>query len=169
MLILQRECILAVSSIARAPPPHMDSIIAPAAPTTAAQGWRLTYTGASCLTAASIVLLLLYLTGRFIWQYSKDAAAAAAAPSSPSPPPSAAAPPRRAVPLSMLPVFVHTKSPGATTERSPECAVCLTEFGARDTGRLLPSCGHGFHDECIVTWLRVNTTCPLCRAAVAAK
>ncbi|KAL5197870.1 hypothetical protein ABZP36_001382 [Zizania latifolia] len=150
----------------------MDST-APAAPTTAAQGWRLTYTGASCLTAASIVLLLLYLTGRFIWQYNKDAAAAAAASSfsspSPSPPPSAAAPPCRAVPLSMLPVFVHMASPGATTERSPECAVCLTEFTERETGRLLPSCGHGFHDECIVTWLRVNTTCPLCRAAVAAK
>ncbi len=53
--------------------------------------------------------------------------------------------------------------------RAPECAVCLSELRERETGRLLPVCGHGFHEECIVTWLRVNTTCPLCRAAVAAK
>uniref|UniRef100_J3MP35 RING-type E3 ubiquitin transferase n=1 Tax=Oryza brachyantha TaxID=4533 RepID=J3MP35_ORYBR len=53
---------------------------------------------------------------------------------------------------------------------SPECAVCLAELSERETtGRLLPVCGHGFHEECIVTWLRVNTTCPVCRAAVPTK
>jgi hypothetical protein len=34
--------------------------------------------------------------------------------------------------------------------------------------RLVPGCGHGFHAECIEAWFRVNSTCPLCRAAVDA-
>ncbi|KAK1306193.1 RING-H2 finger protein ATL46 [Acorus calamus] len=29
--------------------------------------------------------------------------------------------------------------------------------------RLLPSCGHAFHLDCIVMWLLSNSTCPLCR------
>uniref|UniRef100_A0A0E0AP94 RING-type domain-containing protein n=1 Tax=Oryza glumipatula TaxID=40148 RepID=A0A0E0AP94_9ORYZ len=150
----------------------MDGIIAPAP---AAHGLRLSYTGGSCLTAASVVVLLLYLTGRFIWLYNKDAAtAAAAAASSSSPSAAARCVLVRAVSMSssLLQVFVHVPAaPDATgnAPRAPECAVCLSELRERETGRLLPVCGHGFHEECIVTWLRVNTTCPLCRAAVAAK
>ncbi|KAF0907640.1 hypothetical protein E2562_020418 [Oryza meyeriana var. granulata] len=147
----------------------MDGIaLAPAAPAPA-HGLRLSYTTASFLTAASVVLLLLYLTGRFIWLYNKEATTPAAASSSSSP---LATPPCivRAVSMSVLPVFVHMAAPGASAaERSPECAVCLSEFRERETGRLLPVCGHGFHEGCIVTWLRVNTTCPVCRAAVATK
>ncbi|XP_062186775.1 RING-H2 finger protein ATL64-like [Phragmites australis] len=130
--------------------------------------WTLSHVGASGITAAGIVFLFLYLTGRFLWLYNKEAAASAAA-ASPSSSPAAAPstlPISRGVPLSLLPVFVPVASAGA--ERA-ECAVCLAEFGEREAGRLLPRCGHGFHEECIATWLRVNTTCPLCRAPVATK
>jgi hypothetical protein len=112
------------------------------------------------------VLLLLYLAGRFIWAYKMEAAATTAgAPASPSIRAAVVARPhgRRAVPLSLLPVFVQGKDHGAL---DLECAVCLSEFGEREAGRLLPGCGHGFHEACIVTWLQLNSTCPLCRAAV---
>jgi endogenous inhibitor of DNA gyrase (YacG/DUF329 family) len=62
--------------------------------------------------------------------------------------------------------ILHVAVPGPGAETA-ECAVCLTEFGEREAGRLLPWCGHAFHEQCIATWLRVSTTCPLCRVPVA--
>lgn len=47
-----------------------------------------------------------------------------------------------------------------------ECAVCLSEFQEAETGRVLPDCGHCFHIECIDTWFRSHSNCPLCRAPV---
>ncbi|KAJ2293199.1 hypothetical protein IWW55_005759, partial [Coemansia sp. RSA 2706] len=35
---------------------------------------------------------------------------------------------------------------------APECTVCLAEFAAGDTVRVL-SCGHYFHKDCIDGWL----------------
>ncbi|CAL1408719.1 unnamed protein product [Linum trigynum] len=43
------------------------------------------------------------------------------------------------------------------------CAICLTEYCSKDTIRLIPECKHCFHAECIDEWLRMNTTCPVCR------
>ncbi|XP_042409956.1 RING-H2 finger protein ATL5-like [Zingiber officinale] len=59
-----------------------------------------------------------------------------------------------------LPAFVYH---GGGGEVAAECAVCLgaTEEGERV--RMLPNCGHVFHVGCIDTWLRVHSTCPLCR------
>jgi hypothetical protein len=51
------------------------------------------------------------------------------------------------------------------------CAVCLGAYGSASGGgegsrvALLP-CGHHFHAPCIATWLRVNASCPLCKAAL---
>ncbi|KAL1225814.1 E3 ubiquitin-protein ligase ATL15 [Cardamine amara subsp. amara] len=45
-----------------------------------------------------------------------------------------------------------------------ECSVCLNEFEDNETLRLIPQCCHVFHPCCIETWLRSQTTCPLCRA-----
>ncbi|KAL4555959.1 hypothetical protein LXL04_038593 [Taraxacum kok-saghyz] len=46
------------------------------------------------------------------------------------------------------------------------CSVCLSEFEADETLRLLPNCKHAFHISCIDTWLQSHTTCPLCRAGI---
>lgn len=50
-----------------------------------------------------------------------------------------------------------------------ECAVCLNEFEDDETLRLLPKCDHVFHLECIDMWLASHTTCPVCRADLAAE
>ena len=44
----------------------------------------------------------------------------------------------------------------------PNCCICLDniEMGAKTI--LLP-CGHMFHCDCILTWLKKNNTCPMCR------
>ncbi|KAL8555628.1 hypothetical protein ACS0TY_003433 [Phlomoides rotata] len=47
-----------------------------------------------------------------------------------------------------------------------ECAVCLTEFQENESLRLLPKCSHAFHLPCIDTWLKSQSSCPLCRANV---
>ncbi|XP_062233294.1 RING-H2 finger protein ATL43-like [Phragmites australis] len=47
-----------------------------------------------------------------------------------------------------------------------ECAVCLGRFEPAEALRLLPKCRHGFHVECVDTWLDAHSTCPLCRSRV---
>jgi hypothetical protein len=44
------------------------------------------------------------------------------------------------------------------------CAVCLADFDDGEAVRVLPECMHYFHAECIDTWLRGSTSCPMCRA-----
>lgn len=60
--------------------------------------------------------------------------------------------------------LVHREDLGEKDER--ECPVCLTEFEQEDTLRLLPSCKHVFHQECIDAWFDAHSTCPLCRASL---
>lgn len=49
-----------------------------------------------------------------------------------------------------------------------DCAVCLDAFRAGDRCRVLPGCEHGFHAECVDSWLRKSRRCPICRAEVVA-
>uniref|UniRef100_A0A0D9WFL2 RING-type E3 ubiquitin transferase n=1 Tax=Leersia perrieri TaxID=77586 RepID=A0A0D9WFL2_9ORYZ len=74
-----------------------------------------------------------------------------------------------------LPVHVYSASDDAAAAgedwkaaAAAECAVCIVEFRDGDMARLLPRCGHRFHADCVGSWLRLHSTCPLCRAAVLA-
>jgi len=51
---------------------------------------------------------------------------------------------------------------GETTQ----CPTCLEDF-SKESGIKKTVCGHFFHEDCLVPWLRVNRTCPLCRADLA--
>lgn len=46
------------------------------------------------------------------------------------------------------------------------CVVCLGGYRHGTPVVLLPSCSHHFHQRCISAWLRVNASCPLCKARV---
>ncbi|KAH6774447.1 hypothetical protein C2S52_002594 [Perilla frutescens var. hirtella] len=48
-----------------------------------------------------------------------------------------------------------------------DCAVCLENFKVGERCRLLPSCNHSFHAECVDLWLVRTPICPICRAAAA--
>ncbi|PIN24947.1 hypothetical protein CDL12_02335 [Handroanthus impetiginosus] len=66
--------------------------------------------------------------------------------------------------IDALPVFLYKDIMGL---KEPfDCAVCLCEFSEKDRLRLLPSCSHAFHIDCIDTWLLSNSTCPLCRGVI---
>ncbi|WZZ53532.1 hypothetical protein YC2023_053639 [Brassica napus] len=67
--------------------------------------------------------------------------------------------------IDALPVFHYKEMVGASKEPF-DCAVCLCEFTEKDKLRLLPTCSHAFHLNCIDTWLQSNSTCPLCRGTL---
>jgi len=47
-------------------------------------------------------------------------------------------------------------------DAEPECTICMDDLSKGDAmGQL--ECGHAFHKQCIVDWLRENTSCPMCR------
>ncbi|KNA20777.1 hypothetical protein SOVF_049200 [Spinacia oleracea] len=42
------------------------------------------------------------------------------------------------------------------------CAVCKDQIEVGEEGKKLP-CSHRYHGDCIIPWLRIRNTCPLCR------
>ena len=42
------------------------------------------------------------------------------------------------------------------------CNICLENFEVGNILRIL-ECNHEFHENCIITWLKSNNTCPICR------
>lgn len=46
--------------------------------------------------------------------------------------------------------------------REHECVICLSDIVIDETQVVL-SCNHYFHEECIITWLDRNNSCPVCR------
>jgi E3 ubiquitin-protein ligase ATL41 len=70
--------------------------------------------------------------------------------------------------LGALQVLVWESSSAKEKEATfdEHCAVCLGEMEDGELGRLLPACRHVFHVGCIDAWLRLSSTCPVCRSAV---
>eukprot|EP00658_Telonema_sp_P-2_P049212 TRINITY_DN37422_c0_g1_i2.p1 TRINITY_DN37422_c0_g1~~TRINITY_DN37422_c0_g1_i2.p1 ORF type:complete len:150 (+),score=24.03 TRINITY_DN37422_c0_g1_i2:154-603(+) len=47
-----------------------------------------------------------------------------------------------------------------------DCAICQEGVAAGETALRMP-CHHQFHEPCIVPWLKMQGTCPVCRASIA--
>ncbi|CAA0829353.1 RING-H2 finger protein ATL29 [Striga hermonthica] len=63
-----------------------------------------------------------------------------------------------------FPTFVYSTVEGFRKEKyGLECAICLVEFQGDDILRLLTTCYHVFHEECVDLWLGGHRTCPVCR------
>jgi hypothetical protein len=69
--------------------------------------------------------------------------------------------------VAALPVVKYRRHRRAASA-ALECAVCLSEFVEREPLKMLPTCSHAFHIDCIDTWLFHNVSCPLCRTVVTA-
>lgn len=44
-------------------------------------------------------------------------------------------------------------------EKEERCGICLCDY-SDDDECMLGHCGHGFHDECLTSWLKEKGTCP---------
>ncbi|XP_009102273.1 probable E3 ubiquitin-protein ligase RHG1A [Brassica rapa] len=52
------------------------------------------------------------------------------------------------------------------SEENDICAICHNELGASgDLNTLV--CNHSYHHECILGWIKMNLTCPVCRTTLA--
>ncbi|CAK9326376.1 unnamed protein product [Citrullus colocynthis] len=70
-------------------------------------------------------------------------------------------PPAAKTAVENLPL-VELKTENILTEDVIVCAVCKDKFSMEEKVRKLP-CGHYYHDDCILPWLNIRNTCPVCR------
>lgn len=48
------------------------------------------------------------------------------------------------------------------TFKEQECSVCKENYKLNDNLTVMP-CNHNFHEECLVNWLKLHNSCPICR------
>lgn len=66
--------------------------------------------------------------------------------------------------INSFPTFPYSSVKDLREEKyGLECAICLLEFDGDHVLRLLTSCYHVFHQECIDLWFESHRTCPVCR------
>ncbi|CAG0896839.1 unnamed protein product [Darwinula stevensoni] len=64
--------------------------------------------------------------------------------------------------ISVIPTVSITQQ---QVENHLQCSVCMEDFKVSESVRRL-TCEHHFHDNCIVPWLQLHGTCPICRKSL---
>ncbi|EPS71532.1 hypothetical protein M569_03226 [Genlisea aurea] len=107
------------------------------------------------LVVLSVILLvaLIFLYARWITRFLPPSLSA------PSPP--VATP---GLDADRLPIELFHRNPSESCET--ECCICLGNFEDDDKVRVLPSCRHRFHSDCLGRWLAAHSSCPLCRSSL---
>lgn len=57
--------------------------------------------------------------------------------------------------------------PSVKIEKPLQCSVCLDDFEVGHEAKEMP-CKHKFHSGCILPWLELHSSCPVCRFQIAA-
>ncbi|KAL0311018.1 UNVERIFIED_CONTAM: RING-H2 finger protein ATL54 [Sesamum angustifolium] len=65
-----------------------------------------------------------------------------------------------------LPVYQFCNAQNNPSCSEATCAICLQDLEDGESARLLPSCEHFFHLQCIDQWLTRQGNCPICRKDV---
>eukprot|EP00826_Nyctotherus_ovalis_P051368 TRINITY_DN6415_c0_g1_i1.p2 TRINITY_DN6415_c0_g1~~TRINITY_DN6415_c0_g1_i1.p2 ORF type:complete len:117 (+),score=29.96 TRINITY_DN6415_c0_g1_i1:678-1028(+) len=64
--------------------------------------------------------------------------------------------------ISKIPTVPYKKN---SAEEGVYCAICQYTLKVMERVKELP-CGHTYHAECIVPWLKVQKSCPICWSEV---
>ncbi|XP_073667733.1 E3 ubiquitin-protein ligase RNF115 isoform X3 [Paramisgurnus dabryanus] len=72
-------------------------------------------------------------------------------------------PPAEKEKISSLPTIIITQE--QAVDCNMECPVCKEDYTVGEPVRQLP-CNHIFHSDCIVPWLEMHDTCPVCRKSL---
>ncbi|MBA0642393.1 hypothetical protein Goklo_026784 [Gossypium klotzschianum] len=68
----------------------------------------------------------------------------------------------RSVEVAIVWVSDHLENRERRLRVPEECCICLCSYEDGVDLHALP-CNHHFHSTCIVKWLKMNATCPLCK------
>lgn len=62
---------------------------------------------------------------------------------------------------------VKLEGGGGGGDEEESCGICLTDMSVGSEVARLP-CSHYSHERCILSWLKINNSCPFCRLKIAA-
>jgi len=78
-------------------------------------------------------------------------------PNSHGPPPASTNSVRKLEEIRVDDAFLHENK-----SKVLDCAVCKDEFCSGEVLKRMP-CDHSFHTDCLLPWLQLHNTCPVCR------
>ncbi|KAF5190477.1 Ring-h2 finger protein atl70 [Thalictrum thalictroides] len=65
--------------------------------------------------------------------------------------------------IQSYPTLLYSQTKLDNKDNTSCCSICLSNYKDIDLLRVLPDCKHMFHLKCVDPWLRLHSTCPVCR------
>ncbi|PIA54274.1 hypothetical protein AQUCO_00900668v1 [Aquilegia coerulea] len=65
--------------------------------------------------------------------------------------------------IQSYPTLLYSQTKLDNKDNTSCCSICLSNYEDVDMLRVLPECKHMFHLKCVDPWLRLHSTCPVCR------